>query len=167
MTIFAGVAYDQDITIPDYENMLMAGVTAALAWPLPESPTYPDYEYENDNIPLERRKDTNTTSVSESSLHKSQQQQLNSSGANDSIGTNELDETLWQLFNYLEQNRRPDSFYFNDNRKTAHIPYSSEYQPIGQYDPFTKYLIDSYLKPTLQTTSRQTVPTVAATKSST
>lgn len=135
-------AYDQDITIPDYEYYLMTGVTASLAWPLPSQPSYPDLEYENGDIPIsvfDRKDDiVNTTAAT---AHASA-----ADGGSDSVATNELDEALWQFFNYLEQNRRPDSFYFGD---AIHVPYSPDYAAHGHYDLFTKYLIDSYFKPML------------------
>lgn len=128
----------------------MTGVTCVLAWPLPYSPSYPDFEYENGDIPFSHfdRKDDNITmaSTATGTTTASGTHSSNATESIDSTATNEMDEALWQFFNYLEQNRRPDSFYFGA-ANAVHVPYSPEYAAYGQYDLFTKYLIDSYFKP--------------------
>lgn len=155
------LVYDQCITVPDYTVYIETGVTAALAWELPSKPTYPEYElmqqYESGKLPLiEYRKDKNVTNsnstgainVSESN-HTSNHQSSNF--LDEFYKNSDLNRALW---NYL-QRRQPDSYYFGDSTNnyvynyTVHAPYAPNYDTYNHYTAFTEYLIDKYLKPSL------------------
>lgn len=79
------IVYDQDITIPDYSNILMTGVTVGLAWELPTEPFYPESDFMDQTVSSEksslfqRRKDvksneTSTPTSTESNTMKNDEQ---------------------------------------------------------------------------------------------
>lgn len=55
------IVYDTYHPVVDYTNLLVVGITGALAWELPTKPVYPDEElqeiYKNGSLPLLRRND--------------------------------------------------------------------------------------------------------------
>lgn len=127
-----------------------------MSYRLPDQPSYPDLDYESGDIPLLfTRKDENITSIDAN--EKNRQPTPNGNALSD-LNTSEFEETIWKYFNYLEKNRRPDSYYFGDANAT-YIPYSPEYALDGQHDLFGKYLIDSYLRRWLQPTTATTTTT--------
>lgn len=64
-TFFLNAVYDQIIPIVDYTNLLILGVTCALAWELPDKPVHASEElmnqYQNGTLPLLLRMDENIT----------------------------------------------------------------------------------------------------------
>lgn len=57
------LVYDTYHPVVDYTNLLVVGITGALAWELPSKPVYPEEElqeiYNNGSLPLLRRNDGN------------------------------------------------------------------------------------------------------------
>lgn len=55
------IVYDTYHPVVDYTNLIVVGITGALAWELPTKPVYPDEElqeiYKNGSLPLLRRND--------------------------------------------------------------------------------------------------------------
>lgn len=167
------IVYDSTITIPDHTLYVTTGVTCALAWGLPTTPSYPDVDFaeKEDEVAVDEndRHDKNRTDTTVTNTIPSQ-----------AYNTSSIENMLWKYFNYL-QHRRPDSYYLEnashcaDGRcsynKDTHtynytyggsatgsnsmsnqypIPYSSDYDRYHKYEAFTKYMVQNYFKPWMQ-----------------
>lgn len=157
--------YDQTITIPDYTLYVTTGVTVALAYGLPDKPTYPDEElrevYENGTLPLLlRRNDQNVTKHQDNAMNLTMTNHYNGS---------DFANWMTNYYKYYIQNRKQNSYYFGNsplnpsNHKTYNQqyysenryynkhniirpPYSASYDESNQFDAFAKYMYDTYFK---------------------
>lgn len=127
---FSFSVYEFGVTIPDYTMYLTTGITVALAWNLPDKPTYPEQKHKN-HLMLQHKNDANSNdddgslaSVINTKSNATRRIHLKSS-KNDIIN---------RLANYAEhyfRNRRPDSYYFGHSlpfgrrNSTNHYHYSS------------------------------------------
>lgn len=95
--------YDQIIPVVDYTNLFILGVTTALAWELPDSPTYMDEklqeQYKNGTLPLLNRNDINITDESNTNSD------IIWYNANDELNRNYIESNKGQTFK--------DDYYFN------------------------------------------------------
>lgn len=154
------LVYDSVITIPGWTYYAVTGVTAALAWGLPDKPTYPDQElmekYDNGSLPLlQYRKDGNITE----SNHKgeivvnSTPKYLNNNNHTYYYRKTNFSNYI-KNYNSFSQNRRKPasntSFPFN-NGLNIRPPISSNYYNASKhYDAFTNYMMKNYFKPWIE-----------------
>ncbi|XP_031636178.1 uncharacterized protein LOC116349064 [Contarinia nasturtii] len=120
------LVYDQTITIPDYTLYVTTGITVALAYGLPDKPTYPEQElmeqYENGKLPLLLRKeDKNVTDLNRKGEIKASTASSNivnkpndSSYSNHHYNGNDVMNRIANYYKYL-QRRKPDSYYFGNS----------------------------------------------------
>lgn len=122
-SIYLILVYDSTITVPDYTLYVTTGITVALAWGLPDKPTYPELElmekYENGALPLlEHRKDKNVTA----SDHKGEIPTYNrTSNLENYYKQSDFSNYIRNYYEYLKNRRKTDSYYF------GHKPSSNKY----------------------------------------
>lgn len=114
------LVYDSTITIPDYTLYITTGVTVALAWGLPDKPTYPDMElmqrYENGSQPLiQYRKDESVTDSNRTGEIKSgaKPHTTTATDLNYDQNGNDIANRIANYYKYY-QYRKPDSYYFGN-----------------------------------------------------
>lgn len=156
--------YDSTITVPDYTLYVTTGVTCALAWGLPDKPTYPEWElmekYENGSLPLlEYRQDKNVTNQ----VDNKGEINVSNVTANNAYTSEHLTNYYKQNYfsNYIRdyykflENRKVNSYYFgnrnrNSSRNRSNIycngskcPYNDQitYQPNGGEYNYKSYNI--------------------------
>lgn len=110
------LVYDSTITIPDYTLYVTTGVTVAMAWGLPDKPTYPDHElmepllYRNDKNVTESNRIGEiklTTASPNASPNKTVYSKHNYNAA-------DIMNRLSFYYQYF-QRRKPDSYYFGNS----------------------------------------------------
>lgn len=157
------------MTIPDYTFYLTTGITVALAWNLPDKPTYPEHKHKN-HLMIQHKNDANSDYDDDGGTFNS--------GANATKQTylkSNKSDIVNQIANYAEyyfQNRRPDAYYFGhsspvrlSNHTTHHHSYlkGNENADGGGIDirpPYSSptfhsknpshdatYMIETYFKP--------------------
>lgn len=187
---------------------LIFQITCALAWGLPNKPTYPELElmetYENGTLPFLLRKDKNVTDpnrkgeikLSTSPSNATVHNMPNSTYANNDYKRNEFMNRIANYYKYF-QRRKPDSYYFGNsplnpanhnkmsncngricafnnhstyytnnknsngyNSYNVRPPYSVTYDRGNQYDAFTQYINETYLKGWLDSASQPKSTTI-------
>lgn len=113
--------YDATYTIPDYTLYVTTGITCALAWGLPDKPTYPETElmerYENGSLPLiQYRTDKNVTDSNRNGeIPTNTKPNINSSTyVNNGYSGNEVANRIANYYKYF-QHRKPDAYYFGNS----------------------------------------------------
>lgn len=112
------LVYDATYTVPDYTLYITTGITVALAYGLPDKPTYPETElmerYENGSLPLiQYRTDKNVTGSSGDGEIKANSK-LNTSSSSYTKYDYNGNDAVNRIANYYKyfQRRKPDSYYF-------------------------------------------------------
>lgn len=124
------------IPIVDYSNILILGITTALAWELPDEPFYPDSElmedYQEGRLPLLERSDNFTDATSSKQKKKSKPTKPISQPAPIAFNINDLE--------YFNQ----PSFDHSSHPINPHIysqphPYYTNYNELDKYSPLDTY----------------------------
>lgn len=143
----------------------VTGVTAALAWGLPDKPTYPDQElmekYDNGSLPfLQYRKDGNVTESNHNGeiLVNSTPKYLYNHHSYYNTKTN-FSNYIKNYNSFSKNRRKPDSYYFENEHSSNPFnnvvnirpPFSSNYYNTSKhYDAFTNYMMKNYFEPWIE-----------------
>lgn len=154
------------MTIPDYTFYLTTGITVALAWNLPDKPTYPEHEHKN-HLMIQHKNDPNSNYVDDGSgtVNGSLITVINtrSNATRPTYLKLKKNDIVNRIANYAEyyfQNRRPDSYYFGSsspvglsNNESTSIgsdvrpPYSTSTFHSKNPSHDATYMIETYFKP--------------------
>lgn len=164
--LFPLLVYEFGVTIPDYTFYLTTGITVALAWSLPDKPTYPEHQ-NNNHIMIQNKNDdgggtvnsTLTTDVINTKSNATRPTHLKSN-------RNDIVNRITSYAEYYFQNRRPNSYYFGHGLRnnTNHHQYytnnesgnsGSDIRPPYSTSTFysknpshdAMYMIETYFKP--------------------
>lgn len=182
LALLLSTVYDLVISIPDYTNYVVTGVTTALAWGLPYKPTYPEVElqdqYEQGRLPILNRRhyDTNTTNNNNNYVDNSDRMEsitpkfsaMVDGGGGAAMESNvmEMNRTRQQQ-HLLNSFRRLYEMYSNrrrhDNFENVLDGRPNVYYNLNAYEAFGKYLIETYFRPWQEMDAMATAATTATT----
>lgn len=149
------LVWDQDIYISNYGQYLLTGFTVALAWELPSKPTYPEWEQvgtsnaePESSSSLKNPKDKNSSDPGQPNQLKNSAPHKNSTVRDQEMDFKNHVRNYYEFLKKRYQNRF-DKTLLKNGQKAADIilPYSPEYNAANDFDAFTQYMVESYLKP--------------------
>lgn len=173
--LFSLLVYEFSVTIPDYTMYLTTGITVALAWNLPDKPTYPEHK---NHVMIQNKNGANSNydnvDVDGGAVNSSLTTVINTkSNATRPtyLKSTKIANRIADYAEYFFRNRRPDSYYFghsspfglrnntnhhhyysNDNESgnsgsDVRPPYSTStyYSKTPSHDAM--YMIETYFKP--------------------
>lgn len=126
--------YEFSVTVPDYTMYVTTGITVALAWNLPDKPTYPELEYseriENGSSVyqesmIQNKNDVNSNHYNDGTVNNSSFSGVINTKLNTTKPTylkSTKNDIVNRIANYAAhyfQNRRPDSYYFGFGRNSS------------------------------------------------
>lgn len=171
------------ISIPDYNNYVVTGVTTALAWGLPYKPTYAEAElqdqYEQGHLPILNRRhyDTNTTnnndnnyvdnSASTESITPNMSAMVDGGGGHGGAAMEMNTTRQQQQHHLLNSFRQLYEMYSNrrrhDNFENVIDGRPNVYYNLNAYEAFGRYLIETYFRPWQEVDAMATAATTIAT----